>query len=155
MTAVVDFDSLAYADTAVYQIRHPNPKVKEPIGTITVAGPGSAQVLDFEESERRRAVGELQAYQIAAREAIDAGKAAPPTPEETRTVADIRRINASRLAAHVVSANFKVKRNGKVVEFTRETAVDLLSDPSLPWLYEGLFKFVQARENFMVNSADS
>jgi hypothetical protein len=153
MTNIVDFDALAYSDTAKYEVKHPDPKVKAALGTITVAGPGHPQVLDFEESERRRSIEELQAYQIAAREAIDAGNPVPPTPDEKRTVADIRQRNAERLAAHVVDADFSVKIDGKVVEFTRETAASILSNPRIPFIYEGLFRFVNARENFIGNSA--
>lgn len=153
MTNTIDLDALAYADTARYEVKHPNPKVATPLGTITVAGPGHPQVLEYEEAERRRSIEELQAYQIAAREAIDAGKTVPPTPEEKRTVADIRQRNAERLAAHVVDADFKAKIGGKTIEFTRETAAGILADPRLPWLYEGLFRFVNTRENFTVNSA--
>lgn len=155
MTTILDLDSLSYADTAVYTVKHPNPKVKNALGTITVAGPGHAQLLEWEEMERRRSIAELQAYQIEAREALDAGRPVPPTPEEKRTVADIRKVNAERLAAHVVSADFSVKIGGKEVAFTRETAAEVLENPRLPWLYEGLFRFVKSTENFMPNSVDA
>lgn len=155
MTTILDLDALAYADTAVYTVKHPNPKVKNALGTITVAGPGHPQLLEWEETERRRSIAELQAYQIEAREALDAGRPVPPTPEEKRTVADIRKVNAERLAAHVVSADFSVKIGGKEVAFTRETAAEMLENPRLPWLYEGLYRFVNSRENFMPNSVDA
>lgn len=153
MTNIIDLDALAYADTARYVVKHPNPKVTTPLGTITVAGPGHPQVLEYEEAERRRSIEELQAYQIAAREAFDAGRSVPPTPEEKRTVAEIRKRNAENLAAHVIGADFKVKVGGQAVEFTRETATSILADPHLAWLFEGLRRFVNARENFIVNSA--
>lgn len=153
MTNVIDLDALAYADTARYEVKHPNSKVTAPLGTITVAGPGHPQVLEYEEAERRHSIEELTAWGIAVDEAKAAGRTPPGPPETTRTVADIRQRNAERLAAHVVDADFKVKIGGKTVEFTRETAAGILADPRLPWLYEGLFRFVNARENFTVNSA--
>lgn len=147
MTKILDLDALAYADTAVYTVKHP--KTGDALGTITVAGPGHPQVLEYEEIERRRSIAELQAYQIEARDCLDAGRPVPPTPEEKRTVADIRKLNAERLAAHVVSADFSVKLGGKTIELTRDTAAAVLADPRLPWLYEGLFRFVKSTENFM------
>lgn len=152
---VIDLDALAYADTAPYVVKHPDPKVKAPLGTITVAGPGHPQVLEYEEAERRRSIAELQAYQMEAREALDAGRPVPPTPEEQRTVADIRKKNAERIAAHVVEADFSVKIGGKEVAINRDTAADILENPRMPWLYEGLFRFVKATENFIPASASA
>lgn len=156
MTNILDLDSLAYADTAVYTVKHPNPKVKDALGTITVAGPGHPQVLEWEETERRRSIAELQEFQEKHREWRDSMIGPqPPTPEEKRTVADIRKMNAERLAAHVVSADFSVKIGGKEIAFTRENAAKILENPRLPWLYEGLFRFVKSTENFMPNSVDA
>ena len=153
MSPVINFDALSYVDTAPYVVKHPDPKVKIPLGTITVAGPAHPQVLAFEEIERRRELEELQDYQIEAKEAVDAGTPIPRTPEERRTVAEIRVRNASRLAARVISADFTISFEGHEVELTRETAGDILASPKIGWLYEGLFGFVRKRENFMPTSA--
>lgn len=151
MTNIIDLDALAYADTAIYTVKHP--KTGAVLGSFPVAGPGHPQLLEWEEAERRRSIAELQAYQMEAREAIDAGQTVPPTPEEKRTVADIRKANAERLAAHVLPSDFSVKIDGKTVEFTRETAAEILANPRIPFLYEGMFRFVKSTENFMPNSA--
>lgn len=149
----VDFDALSFADVAPYKVKHPDPKVKAPIGTIMVSGPGHPQTLDYEEFERRRELEEIQDYQMEQQEAIDTGMPMPKRPDEKRAVADIRARNAERLAARVVSADFTVSLGGRSVELTKDTAAQVLANPKIGWLYEGMFTFVRNRANFMIGSA--
>ena len=151
---VVDLDALAYADVVEYKPKHPDPKVKTPLGTVKIAGPGHPQTLAAEEDERRRDLEELRDYKLAVQEAIELGQEVPRPPEEERTVADIRARNARRLASRIISADFSVSLDGKTVELSRDTAADILSNPRIAWLYEGLAAFLQKRANFIVNSAN-
>lgn len=153
---VVDFDALAYADTAVWSVPHPNPKIKAPLGTITVAGPGHPQVLEWQEGESRRVRSENKAYRRELQKWKDdmASDAEPPeTQDEKRSVADWRRMNAERLAAYIVDADFRVKLGGKDIELTRETAVSILENPRLSFVFDGLSAFVNNLGNFTEGSA--
>jgi len=152
-TVLLDLDTLSYADTVEYAVKHPDPRVKDVLGTILVAGPGHAQVLATEEADRKRDLEELQDYQIEAKEAIDAGRPIPRTPDERRLVADVRKRNAGRLAARVISADFSVKLDGKVVELNSATAGEILANPRVSWLFDGLYEFVSKRANFIPTSA--
>lgn len=151
---IVDFDALAYADTAVWSVPHPSPKIKAPLGTITVAGPGHPQVLEWQEGERKRSLAEVRGYQRELKAwKDDASSDIPPeTPDEKRSVAEFRRMNAERLAAYIVDADFRVKLGGKDIELTRETAVSILENPRLSFVFDGLSAFVNHLENFTEGS---
>lgn len=150
--AIIDLDALAYLDQAEVEIIHPHDPKKTPLFTVVVAGPGHPQTLALEEEERRANLRELEDYQREAKEAIDAGKPQPFTPEARRTVAEIRARNAKALAARIISASGQIKLDGEVIDLNKETAVAVLANPKVPFVFEQISAFVRNRENFTPDS---
>ena len=149
---VVDFDNLAFLNTATFPV--PRPNGKGTVGNIIVAGPGHDQVLAFEEAEHRRKFDEDEAHARARFEAVKAGEPVPPhVPFKTQE--ELREMGARKLASYVVDADFDVKLGGKTVPLNSETAFQIFKEPSFAWIVAPLWEFVNSRENFTANSADS
>lgn len=148
---VIDFDALAYHETAEFTAKHPNGTV---LGIIHVAGPSHPQVLEFEEQDARRKYDEEDASQRERFEAVKSGTVVPAS-SPYKSQEQLRKIGAKKLASYVVSADFDVKLNGKVVEFARDTAEEIFKSPAYDWIISPLWQFVNNRENFTPNSADN
>lgn len=151
MTNVIDLDALAYAETGECKIKHP--VTGAVLGTIVSASPKSRQVVEYDDAVWAAEQAEEREYQRARVDAAIAGTTEPINPKDKRTPAEWRERMFKRLAAHVISADFSVKIDGKDKPFTKETAFLVFSEPRHDWLTVQFSEYVAKNENFMPNSA--
>jgi hypothetical protein len=146
--ASFDLDAVRYGDEFKYPVKHPVTG-EETTWIITLAGPGHPQTLDALEEQFREEQEEEEKRQ---QESIEAVKAGQPVPRKRATIAELKRTNAKRLAARIVSST-PVRINGQDLVLNKDTAVDILADAGYEWLFNQISLALGVKANFIVSSA--
>ncbi|PWC96967.1 hypothetical protein [Azospirillum sp. TSO5] len=153
MTDITDFDlaDLAYGETLEYAIKHPVTGVAT-TWVWTIAGPSHPITIALNEKIEKRDREEESKFTQAR---IAAAKANKPEPERPLLSAhDRAKRNATDLAGRVI--NFTpVKLGGKLIEYSPDSVVELLSDLSKDWLFSQVFGAAYNKLGFIPNSAET
>lgn len=147
----IDLDALAYRDTGTCKIKHP--ASKEIIGRIECHSSRSKPVIAVDDAQAMADAAEDREHSRARIDAAINGTPEPTSPKDLRTPAQWRERAYRRLAAHVISADFEMKIDGKSAPFNSETAFAVFSDPRNDWLTAQFADYVGKTENFTPNSA--
>jgi hypothetical protein len=142
-----DLSSLAYTDTAVMEVEHPN--TGEPTGwKITFAGPGHPISVELGDEIARRAIRDRKAREAAQVNGRKWKPAEDETPERNRE--DNANFYAKRMLGWEPAV--RLIKDAPAIEFSHEAAAKLLADPNFFWLQRQCAVFLAADAGFIQSS---